>query len=170
LEAETAQLRTAPRNVEDWSVAAAGSWVTCLDNVSSLPHWLQDAVCRAVTGDGMLRRQRYTDSDVTVLTFRRVRAMTSVDPGAINGDLADRLLTIELERIQPSARTSEEDLRARWDEAQVRVLGGLLDVAVHVVRELPSIRRTGLPRMADFAPGADGRGPSARHPWLRIRW
>jgi hypothetical protein len=99
----------------------------------------------------MLRRQRYTDSDVTVLTFRRVMAMTSVDPGALNGDLADRLVTVELERIPASARASEEDLQAQWDEAHAKVLGGLLDVAVQVLLELPSIQRTGLPRMADFA-------------------
>jgi hypothetical protein len=144
------QLRTAPRNVEDWAVAAAGSWLTCLDNVSSLQHWLQDAVCRAVTGDGLLRRQLYTDSDVSVLAFRRVVALTSVDPGALNGDLADRLLTVELDRIPEGARSAEEDLAARWGKAHPRALGGLLHIAVDVLRVLPTIRRTELPRMADF--------------------
>ncbi|MDQ3105414.1 MAG: hypothetical protein M3Q87_09445 [Actinomycetota bacterium] len=145
------QLRTAPRNVEDWAVAAAGSWVTCLDNVSDLQHWLQDAICRGVTGDGLLRRQLYTDSDVSVLAFRRVLALTSVDPGALNGDLADRLLTVELDRISEASRASEEDLTARWDKAHPRALGGLLHVAVNVLRVLPAVRRSGLPRMADFA-------------------
>lgn len=144
------QLRTARRNVEDWAVAAAGSWVTCLDNVSNLQHWLQDAICRAVTGDGLLRRQLYTDSDVSVLAFKRVLALTSVDPGALNGDLADRLLTVELDRISESSRASEEDLTARWDKVHPRALGGLLHVTVNVLRTLPTVRRSGLPRMADF--------------------
>jgi hypothetical protein len=144
------QLRTAPRNVEDWAVAAAGSWITCLDNVSSLQHWLQDAICRAVTGDGLLRRQLYTDSDVSVLAFRRVMALTSVDPGALNGDLADRLLTVELDRIPEGSRSVEEDLAAQWGKAHPRALGGLLHLAVDVLRVLPTIRRTELPRMADF--------------------
>lgn len=145
------QLRTAPRNVEDWCVAAAGSWVTCLDNVSDLQPWLQDAICRAVTGDGLLRRQLYTDSDVSVLAFKRVVALTSIDPGRLNGDLADRLLTVELERISSDDRVSDEDLSARWRAIQAIALGGLLDLAVQVLRELPTVRRTGLPRMADFA-------------------
>jgi hypothetical protein len=145
------QLRTAPRNVEDWAVAAAGSWVTCLDNVSNLQHWLQDAICRASTGDGMLRRQRYTDSDVSVLAFRRVVALTSVDAGAINGDLADRLLTIELEPIPASRRSTEQDLTQRWDKIHGEVLGGLLHVVVNVLRALPTVQHTELPRMADFA-------------------
>ncbi|HYZ09873.1 MAG TPA: hypothetical protein VE709_15075 [Pseudonocardiaceae bacterium] len=145
------QLRTAPRNVEDWVVAAAGSWVTCLDNISELQPWLQDAVCRAVTGDGLLRRQLYTDSDVSVLAFRRVMALTSVDPGRLQGDLADRMVTIELERIPADKRSSEEDLNDRWAKVHPRALGGLLHVAVNVLRELPTVRRTDLSRMADFS-------------------
>lgn len=145
------QLRTAPRNVEDWAVAAAGSWVTCLDNVSDLQHWLQDAICRASTGDGMLRRQLYTDSDVSVLAFRRVVALTSIDVGSINGDLADRLLTIELERIPASRRSTEEDLTHQWTKIHAEVLGGLLHVVVNVLRVLPTVQHTDLPRMADFA-------------------
>jgi hypothetical protein len=145
------QLRTAPRNVEDWAVAAAGSWVTCLDNTSDLQPWLQDAICRAVTGDGLLRRQLYTDSDVTVLAFRRVVALTSIDPGRLNGDLADRLLTVELDRISEDSRSSEEDLAGKWARVHAGVLGGLLHTTVNVLAALPKVRHSGLPRMADFA-------------------
>jgi hypothetical protein len=145
------QLRTAPRNVEDWCVAAAGSWVTCLDNVSDIQPWLQDAICRAVTGDGLLRRQLYTDSDVSVLAFRRVVAVTSIDPGALNGDLADRLLTVELERIPESSRSAEEAMTQKWSELHAGVLGGLLHTTVNVLRALGPVRHTNLPRMADFA-------------------
>jgi hypothetical protein len=145
------QLRTAPRNVEDWAVACAGSWVTCLDNVSGLQPWLQDAICRAVTGDGMLRRELYTNSDVSVLAFRRVIAITGIDPGPLNGDLADRLLSAELERIPDDKRSGEEDISAKWREIHPAVLGALLNLACDVLRVLPRVRRTSLPRMADFA-------------------
>jgi hypothetical protein len=145
------QLRTAPRNVEDWAVACAGSWATCLDNVSDIQPWLQDAICRAVTGDGLLRRALYTNSDVSVLAFRRVIALTSIDAGRLHGDLADRLLTIELDRITDHARTSEADMQAKWSALHPRVLGGLLHVAVNVLRALGPIRHHDLPRMADYA-------------------
>lgn len=145
------QLRTASRNVEDWAVACAGSWVTCLDNVSDLQPWLQDAICRAVTGDGMLRRELYTNSDVAVLAFRRVIMLTGIDFGPVNGDLADRLLSMELERIPEDSRAAEEDIEASWREAHPAMLGALLDVACQVLGTLPSVRRAGLPRMADFA-------------------
>ena len=61
--------------------------MTCLDNVSDIQPWLHDAICRAVTGDGLLRRQLYTDSDVSVLAFRRVVALTSIDPGRLAATL-----------------------------------------------------------------------------------
>src|SRR5262245_13607453 len=34
-----------------------------LDNVSTLPDWLSDLLCRAVTGEGFTKRQLYTDED-----------------------------------------------------------------------------------------------------------
>jgi hypothetical protein len=54
-----AELRSAPRDLEQWAVAAAGSWLVVLDNISGIPDWLSDALCRAVTGDGMVRRRLY---------------------------------------------------------------------------------------------------------------
>jgi hypothetical protein len=125
--------------------------MTCLDNTSDLRPWLQDAICRAVTGDGLLRRQLYTDSDVSVLAFRRVVALTSIDPGRLNGDLADRLLTVELDRISEASRSSEEDLAGQWANVHPGVLGGLLHTTVNVLAALPKVRHNGLPRMADFA-------------------
>ncbi|HEY6595937.1 MAG TPA: hypothetical protein VI011_17820 [Asanoa sp.] len=145
------QLRTAPRNVEDWAVAASGSWMTCLDNVSDIPPWLSDAICRAVTGDGLLRRQLFTDSDVSVLAFRRVVAMTSIDPGRLHGDPADRLLVVELARIDEANRAADRSVTAAWRAAHLAVLAGLLDLTTEVLRVLPTIRRRQLPRMADFA-------------------
>ncbi|MGE5762468.1 MAG: hypothetical protein ACM3ZF_00810 [Mycobacterium leprae] len=100
IDPSASQLRTAPSDVEGWCVACAAGWVTCLDNVSHLAPWLQDALCRAVTGDGLVRRALYTDSDVSVLAFRRVVALTSVDPGPLAGDLSDRLLRVELHTIK----------------------------------------------------------------------
>jgi hypothetical protein len=145
------QLRTAPRNIEDWCVGLAAGWITCLDNTSSLAPWLQDAICRAVTGDGLLRRELHTNNSVAVLAYRRVIAVTAIDPGPLAADLADRLLVMEPGRITDAARMPEADLAAAWRLAHPQALGALLDLAAEVLRVLPSVRRTGLPRMADFA-------------------
>ena len=114
IDRSASQLRTAPRNVEDWAVAAAGSWVTCLDNVSDIQHWLQDAICRAVTGDGLLRRQLYTDSDVSragVPPGRRTDQHRSRPAQRRPGrPAAHRRAGTDPE----SARGAEEELTEKW--------------------------------------------------------
>lgn len=143
-------LRTCPRDEEAWAIAAAGSWVVGIDNVSTIAPWLSDALCRAVTGDGLVRRRLYTDDQLTVLAIRRVVILTSIDTGAMRGDLADRLLPIELEPIPETGRREDGELEERFQAVRPRVLGALLDLAAKVVEVLPTVRPDRLPRMADF--------------------
>ena len=149
LDPSPAPLRSAPRDLTDWAVSASGSWVVALDNLSTISPSLSDALCRAVTGDGLVRRALYTDAHISVLAFRRVVILTAIDAGALRGDLADRLLPIELEGIAPTARLEDEVLAERWAGMRARVLGGLLDLASETLRELPRVRPASLPRLAD---------------------
>ncbi len=146
-----AQLRAAPKDPEGWAVAAAGSWVVGIDNVSSIPTWLSDAMCRASTGEGVVRRKLYSDDSLSVLAFRRAVLLTSIDAGALRGDLADRLLLVELERIPAHRRRLDEDLASAFATAHPRILGAVLDLAADVLAVLPKIHLAELPRMADFA-------------------
>ncbi len=146
-----AQVRTAPRDDTQWAVGAAGSWIIPLDNVSHIPPWLSDCLCKAVTGDGFLRRKLYSDSGLSVLAFQRCIILNSIDTGALRGDLGDRLLIVDLERIEPSMRRSESAMKAEWVDAHPHVLGGLLDLTVAVLKARESIVLDSMPRMADFA-------------------
>ncbi|TPN41385.1 hypothetical protein [Mesorhizobium sp. B1-1-6] len=144
-------LRKPPRDVEAWVTAASGSWVVGLDNLSVVPDWLSDALCRAVTGDGDVRRRLYTDGGLYVFAFRRCVILNGIDLGAIRGDLADRLLSIDLRVIPDDERLNETDLWPKWDAVHPRLLGALLDLTAGVKRILPSVRLDRKPRMADFA-------------------
>ncbi|MFF9687294.1 ATP-binding protein [Streptomyces sp. NPDC014623] len=143
--------RTAPRDIKSWATQAFNSWALCLDNVSIIADWLSDALCRAVTGDGIVDRALYTDDDVVVLEFRRVLAMTTIDAGALAGDLAERLLTIELNLIPDHKRREEAELDAVYAEAHASILASLFDLLAQVLKVLPDIQLTERPRMADFA-------------------
>ncbi|MFD8034686.1 ATP-binding protein [Streptomyces sp. NPDC059717] len=143
--------RTAPRDLKSWSVQAFNSWAICLDNVSVIPDWLSDALCRAVTGDGVVDRALFTDDDVVVLEFRRVLAMTTIDAGALAGDLAERLLTIELQLIPDHKRREEADLDRAYADAHPAILASLFDLLAQVLKVLPDVQLTERPRMADFA-------------------
>jgi hypothetical protein len=144
-------LRKPPRDPEGWVTAAQGSWVVALDNLSTVPDWLSDSLCRAATGDGDVRRALYTDSDLAVFAFRRCIILNGIDVGALRGDLADRTLPINLDRIEESARLTERQLNERWTQDQPRIFGDLLSLAASLIKRLPSVRLASSPRMADFA-------------------
>lgn len=146
-----APLRTPPRDVRSWAVTAAASWTVALDNLSTVPGWFSDTLCKAVTGDGIIERTLHSDDDVTVLAFRRVIALTSIDAGALAGDLAERLLPVELHPIHPDARRPDADVEAAYRASAPAALGALLDLLAAVLEELPTVHPERLPRMADFA-------------------
>lgn len=143
--------RKPPRDAESWVTAAAGSWVVGLDNLSNVPDWLSDSICRAVTGDGDVRRKLYTDAEHAVFAYRRCVILNSIDLGALRGDLAERTLPIHLDPITEAHRTGDADIWPHWREAHARTLGALLDLAAGVAGLLPSVRLESKPRMADFA-------------------
>jgi hypothetical protein len=148
-----APLRSTPRDEQAWQVMANASWVVGLDNVSSISPWLSDAMCKAVTGDGYAARELYTNSDIVVMAFRRVLLLTSIDAGALRGDLAERLVTLELERIPSDRRRTDRQVAEDYADAHPRIMGALLDVVAEVLGALPLVRAemTERPRMADFA-------------------
>ena len=146
-----APLRTEPRDAEQWAVMASGSWIACIDNVSHIKGWFSDALCKAATGDGMVRRKLYADSDLAVLAFRRCIILTSIDPGAMRGDLGDRLLLLDLEPIPDDQRRTEAELWAAYRRIQSRLFGALLSAVSRVLAALPSVQLDRSPRMADFA-------------------
>lgn len=146
-----AQLRKPPRDADGFSIALAGSWVGPIDNLSTMPDWLSDALCRAVTGDGDVRRKLYTDSALSVTAFRRVIILTGIDFAGLRGDLTERMLMVNLHRIDPTNRKDDRDLSNAWDQARRDVLGGLLDHLSTTLAALPSTTLERAPRMADFA-------------------
>jgi hypothetical protein len=146
-----AALRAQPKSPDDWQVAAGASHVVALDNLSSLPDWLSDAICRASTGDGLVKRELYSNLDVTVLAFRRVVILTAIALPGLRGDLGDRLLLVELEPIASTERRLDRELDARFEEQRPSLFGALLDLLTQTLTELPRVRLAELPRMADWA-------------------
>ena len=150
IDPSTVALRQAPRDTEQWVTAASGSWVVALDNLSAIPPWLSDSLCRAATGDGNVKRALYTDADLAVVKFRRCVIVNGIDVGAVRPDLAERLAAVELRRIDRHRRRPEATMRQEWELALPGILGGLLDLAATVHRRLETISVIEPPRMADF--------------------
>lgn len=147
----SAPTRSQPDDIERWIIAANGSWGVAIDNVSHIAEWWSDSLCKAVTDDGWVRRRLYTDGELSVISFRRVVILTSIDAGALRGDLGDRVLLCDLERIPDEQRRSETELAELYENLRAAVLGAILDVLAEVLAVLPTINLPTGPRMFDFA-------------------
>lgn len=147
IEGMTGDLRRAPKDEENLITAVAAGWVTALDNLSHLAPDLSDLMCCIVTGAESIKRALFSDGDVVRSRYRRPLLLTGIDVGVIRPDLAERLLTLRLER--PRVRRTEAELWAEFEPALPAILGSLLDLTVKV-RATEADIPTDL-RMADFA-------------------
>ena len=132
----SAALRSMPHNLGEWQTTAAASRVVGLDNISRIKEEMSDAMCRATTGEGAAKRQLYTDEDLIVQSYRRALLLTSIDPGALKGDLGERLMPVEL--LKPSIPRGEEELDAVLARHRPRILGALLDLVAEVLANPPT--------------------------------
>ncbi len=147
----TAPLRAEPRDGRDLMIAANNAWMIAYDNLSRIPTWLSDALCRVSTGGGFATRELFTDSDEVIFDSQRPTILTSIDEVATRSDLLERCLIVALPTIPEERRRPEAELIDEFERARPFILGSLLDGVVVALRRLPTIEPENLPRMADFA-------------------
>jgi len=121
------------------------------DNVSTIPDWLSDILCRACTGDGFTKRQLYTDQDAIILEFKRWIGINGIDVTPEKPDLMDRAIILRLSPIVPENRKQEKQILEEFDKKRPKIFGAILDALSKAIRIFPTIDTKSLPRMADFA-------------------
>ncbi len=151
IDPNSAPLRTAPREPRDLMISAMNSWFLAYDNLSAIPAWLSDAICRLSTGGGFATRELYTDREEVIFDSKRPVMFNGITDLAIRSDLLDRSLVITLGAISEEDRKDERRLWQSFDAARPRILGALLDAVVAGLANVNSVRMERLPRMADFA-------------------
>ncbi|MGE4078426.1 MAG: hypothetical protein AB7F22_23005, partial [Reyranella sp.] len=151
LDPNTAPLRALPREDRDLFIAASNGHVLAFDNVSGLPAWISDTLCRLATGGGFAVRQLYTDQDEVLFDAARPVILNGIEDIVTRPDLADRAVFLTLEPIPEERRRSEAELWAAFEAERPRILGVLLDAVVEGLKRLPETHLPRLPRMADFA-------------------
>lgn len=115
-----AALRTMPRDERDLMIAATNAWALALDNISTLPAWISDALCRLSTGGGFATRELYADEDETILDAQRPLILNGIADFATRSDLLDRLIGIDLPRIPDHERQSEAALWLAFEQERLR--------------------------------------------------
>lgn len=150
IDPSTVGLRSIPKQ-DDWVITASNAWAIGIDNISKISDWLSDALCRAVTGDGDVRRKLYTNSGISVISLKRVIVLTGIDFGELRGDLAERIVSIKLSRISTKKRRDEDELQKKWMKARPGIFRELLDLVAVAANTADTVEIEDLPRMAKFA-------------------
>jgi hypothetical protein len=140
-----------PRSTLDLMNIALNSWVLAFDNLSALPGWLSDSLCRLAVGGGCAARLLPHGYDVSYLNAQRPMVLNGITDFMARGDLIDRALVFNLPAISPANRRSEAEFWSSFRVDYPIILGALLDAVVLGLRMLPGLDLPELPRMADFA-------------------
>jgi len=147
----TAPLRSFPREDRDLFIAASNGWIVGYDNVSRIPSWLSDALCRLATGGGFSTRKLYTDDEEQLFNAQRPVVLNGIEDFVNRPDLADRTILLTLDPIPEDRRKTDRALQNELDRVRPQILGALLNLIVVGLQRLPLTQLARLPRMADFA-------------------
>ena len=151
IDPSVALVRTPPRDERDLLIAANNSWVIAYDNVSGIPHWLSDSLCRLATGSGFSTRELYTNSEEIFFEAARPVILNGIDQLAERADLADRAVVLNLPRIADSERRDEAHLYAEFERSLPKILGAFLTAVSGALSRVGKTTLKRKPRMADFA-------------------
>jgi len=121
------------------------------DNVSRVPEWLADALCRLATGGGYSARQLFTDAEEVIFEAMRPVTLNGIPDLATRGDIADRAIVVTLPIIPAANRKPEKEFWKEFDIKAGRILGALLDAVRCALDGQDDVDIDELPRMGDFA-------------------
>jgi hypothetical protein len=137
--------------IEEVVQALAHHAFIIFDNVSYVSQEISDLLCKAVTGSGFTKRELYTNDEDIIYSFRRCIGINGINLVSTRPDLLERSLLVELERISPENRRSEEELLKAFEGDLPLILGGIFDTLARAMKIRQTIEVPSLPRMADFA-------------------
>jgi hypothetical protein len=151
IDPNAAPVRSLSREERELMIAANNGYLLAFDNLSGLPIWLSDALCRLASGGSFAVRQLYTDDEEVLFEAARPILLNGIDDVISRPDLGDRTIFLTLASIGEAQRRPESELWREFEIARPRILGALLDALVHGLHALAGVHLDRLPRMADFA-------------------
>src|SRR5215217_3025754 len=145
---------TAPETVRfdprDFLQKAMHAYIIMLDNQNTIPEWASDTLCRLVTGEADSKRKLYTDDEDVIIELRRAVLLNGINVPTDRGDVLDRSLVVELERIPDGDRKTEEQIWELFAREHAGLLGALLNVLSRAIVLKPSLKLSRRPRLADW--------------------
>lgn len=148
IDPSSVELLKLPRDVKEVIQQLDHHWLCFYDNLTFLSTDMSDTFCMAATGAGFSKRELYSDDDDVIFDYKRCIGLNGINPAARRGDLLDRSILIEVEKIK--IRRTEAEVDAKFDLDKAFIFGGILTVLAEALRLFPEIKVKDYQRLADF--------------------
>ena len=122
----TVPIRKPPKDEQTLMIWATNSHVIALDNLSSMPNWLSDAMCRLAIGGGSSERALYTDDSERLFFAIRPQMVNGIEDVATRDDFRDRGLVIHAPVLPKLDRKEVEELDEAFGKVYPAIFGALL--------------------------------------------
>ncbi len=145
---------SAPKDLEQAQMIADKHWVNNFDNLSRVSEWFSDFLCRAVTGEGDMKRSLYTNDEEFIRTYRRCFVLNGIGSSICRPDLLDRSIIFDIPILKETR--PEKQIADEWRASLPGILGGFftaLSKAMGMVDRVSGHERF---RMSDFAKWGSG--------------
>jgi hypothetical protein len=145
-----ALLTSTPKDERDLIISASNQWIVAFDNMSFVPSWLSDALCRIATGAGFSTRQLHTDAEEAIFNVRRMVLINGIGDLATRNDLLRRAVQVELDVIPAENRIEESVLEKNFQADLPEILLGLIEVVAVGLKNFENVSRDFVSTMPDF--------------------
>jgi hypothetical protein len=110
-----------PRNTSELMATAVNGWLLAYDNLSAVPEWLSDCLCRLADGGGFVSRPRLSGDERSVINAQRPAVINGIGDFVRRGDLSDRCVFLHLPPIAPTARRTQAEHWASFQKWRPRI-------------------------------------------------
>lgn len=143
-------LLSMPTSKQDLAILLANTYMPAFDNLDSLSAEKSDLLCMAATGGAFSKRTLYTDSEETILRFKRCVALNGINVVTSRPDLLDRSIVLELDRIPKDERKTEDIVWAEFEQDLPAFLGAIINSLSKAISFREGVTLNQVGRMADF--------------------
>jgi len=135
-----------PKDDRALIVFAKQTYLIGFENISVIPAWFSDALCRLASGDSFVAVKLYTDDELAIHKAKRPVIVNGIPRLAEREDLGSRTFAVSLPPMTAD-RLTEPELLARWQQARPRILAGLLEGVCSALRHVDGVRLPEEPRL-----------------------
>jgi len=135
------------RDVRDLMIACRNGWLLPFDNLSNIPPWLSDNLCRISTGGGFSTRELRTDHDEILYDYVRPMILSGIGSVVNETDLLTRTAKVTLPQIPNRDLWDIDEWRGAFEAARPKLLGALCAAAATALRNKAKVQLAKKSRM-----------------------